>query len=145
MVFNQNDIHDAEKITISFGDALSEGERDKVIQNPESNATGVEKLKNNTNIPEHPQAVHENENMKKELQKSSTIPFPTVPEPQNKTTVKIPDDNDTSEDYGCGQCTRKPKGAYKAMNDGMTAVAAVCDDEEPMDDPLITVVDDNKN
>ena len=145
MIFNQNDIHDAEKITISSGDALSEGKRDKVIQNPEINATGVEKLENNTNIPEHLQAVHENEDMKKELQKSSTIPFLTVPEPQNKTTVEIPDDDDTSKDYWCGQRTRKPKAAYKAMNDGMTAAAAVCDDKDPMDDPFITVVDDDED
>ena len=45
VVFNQNNIHDAKKITISSGDALSEGERDKVIQNPKSNATGVESSK----------------------------------------------------------------------------------------------------
>ena len=36
-------------------------------------------------------------------------------------TSQIPDDNDESDNYGCGQCARKPQGAYKTINDELTA------------------------
>jgi predicted ribonuclease toxin of YeeF-YezG toxin-antitoxin module len=51
VVFNPNNLQDAENITISSGDILSEGERNKVIQNPERNVKLVDKSKNESNIP----------------------------------------------------------------------------------------------
>ena len=76
VVFNQNDLRDTEHINVSSGDTLSEGERNKVIQNPENNAKGVEKLEENS--PEKGDTTHE-------TPEPNTIPFPTVSQPQNRT------------------------------------------------------------
>jgi hypothetical protein len=45
VVFNPNDIQNAENVTISSGDALSEGERNKIIQNPTSNVNDAKKVR----------------------------------------------------------------------------------------------------
>ena len=47
-MFNQNDVHNANTFTISSGDTLSKGERDKVIQNPTSKVNKVEKSESNS-------------------------------------------------------------------------------------------------
>ena len=54
VVFNQEDVQNVDSITISSGDTLSEGEKDKVIQSPESNVNDVEKPENNSSLPAKP-------------------------------------------------------------------------------------------
>ena len=89
VIFNQNDVREAENITISSGDTLSEGEKDKIIQNPESNVKVVEKYKNDSNSPVHHQSEPGNTSTVQEEKESNTIPFPTVPETKNQPKINI--------------------------------------------------------
>ena len=73
IVFNQDDVHDTSEVTISSGDILSEGEKDKVIQNPENGVKTVEKSDNDTSLP-----VQSQSELEKISNNSNTVPFPTA-------------------------------------------------------------------
>jgi hypothetical protein len=85
IVFNPNNLQDAENITISSGDILSEGERNKVIQNSESNVKLVDKSENESNVQNLRQSEPKKDVLVQDLQYSNTVPFPTVSEPEDKT------------------------------------------------------------
>ena len=121
VVFNQNDVCEAENITISSRDTLSEGEKDKIIQNPESNVKVVEKYENNSNSPVHHQSEPRNTSTVQEEKESNTIPFPTVPETENQPKSTSNDDDDLLQ-LGHGQhVAPKPQGVYKKMHFGLVA------------------------
>ena len=55
-------------------DTLSEGERDKVIQNPTSKVNEVEKSESNSNLPSNTQLEPNKDSTTHEDQASNTIP-----------------------------------------------------------------------
>ena len=122
-MFDPDNVQDAESFKIPSGEVLSEGEKDKVIQHPETNVNDAPKQGNNPDLPSQPQSEPENSTIQEE-QESNTIPFPTVSEDQNEgeTNHNEPDD---SEQLGRGKrVPPKPKGMYKKMHGGLVAAAA---------------------
>jgi hypothetical protein len=106
VIFNPDDVQNAETIAISSGDILSEGEKDKVIQNPTSNVKTVENPQNDSNSPHLTRSEDEKEVADKEPEKSNTVPFPTIPEPDNE--AKTIETDDPPQEYGHGKpcCTK---------------------------------------
>ena len=144
VVFNQDDVHNAENITITSGDALAEGEKDKVIQNPESNVKSVENPENDLNLPVQHHSDAEKDATVQDPQDPNTIPFPTVSESENEPKEN-PKDDEQSQEYGHGKrVAPKPQGIYKKMHFGLVAGVA---DAEPLDDgdPLTDPTTSNNN
>ena len=124
IMFNLDNIHDPESFNISSRDVLSEGEKEKVIQNPENEVKTAEKSDNDTDLPSQSQSEPENNSIMQEQQTPNTIPFPTVPEERVDTEANQ-NEPDVSEQYGRGKrVPPKPKGMYKKMHDGLVAAAA---------------------
>ena len=118
VIFNQDDATTHDDMAIIYGEVLSEGEKEKVIQNPQNNATNIEQ---STNEDSEDQQAPEKESEPHQSPKSTnSIHFPTSEEPQNDPD---PEPQDTSQpsnqQYGHGQWARPEKGHYKAMNKGL--------------------------
>ena len=141
MVFNQDDVQNVEKVTISSGDILSEGEKNKVIQNPESNVKTIEKLENDPKIPDQPQPEPEKGDT---AQEPNTIPFPTASEAESKPKTKTAEDDEDPQEFGHGKrVAAKPKGIYKKMHAGVAA--EITHDESLDDENLLTdLLDDHE-
>jgi hypothetical protein len=138
VVFNPNDVQNAENVTIPSGDALSEGERNKIIQNPTSNVNDAEKSENDSNLPIETQPEPNKGNTIQEEEVSNTVPFPTVSEPENEANTEA----EQSQSYGPGRRVQpKPKGIYAKMNGGLVAGVSVTEQLDD-EDPLIELPDD---
>ena len=130
IVFNENDIRTGGGTVLISSNIQSEGERksEKVIQYPEN----LEKAETKSNIANQPEKEPSDETQ--DPNTSSTIPFPSVDDPTNaekESTCK-----DDPQQYGRGQHPRKQKGAYRELNEGLTAAIAHVDDL-PNDDESI--------
>ena len=123
VVFNQNDVRDTNEFIFSSGDVLSEGEKDKIIQNPENEVKDADKQSNDLKSPIHPQSDDQKGYTAQEQLNSNTVPFPTVSEPKNEPVTEIVGDDDAPPEYGRGKRPRKPQGAYREL-DGRRALAA---------------------
>ena len=131
VVFNQDDVHNGEHFSIPSGDTLSEGERDKVIQQAESNVRDGEKLENDSNLPVQPQSEDENPEKAQETDKPNTIPFPTVSESETQPIAEtLEADEEPEPEYGRGKRARKPKGAYRDLDRGKPLTASLALEEE---------------
>ena len=125
IVINQNDVHTTENLTIIHDDALAEGERNKDIQSIPKNPGNVEDT----------ESISENESQQKpdaeepndEPKLSNTIPFPSTTA-ENVQVVPETNTETQPQAYGRGQRPRKAPGEYKALNEGLVAVAAIDDD-----------------
>ena len=119
---------------------MAEGENDKVIQ------PSTDSVKNNKVIQPSPDSTENTENTENtknpdnqiEQQPAETntdntnsVLFPATESSQNiESTSEAPDDNDESQKYGCGHCSRKAPGAYKIINNGLTAALVQIEDLE---------------
>jgi hypothetical protein len=115
VVFNQNDVRVSDA-SVTFSGTQSEGEKDKVIQYPENVVEIPQKDQISDDQPEN-----KTSDDAKDQSTSSTIPFPSIPEPTN---VKEPDDEDPQHQER-SQRSGKFKGTYK----GMTAAVTVLDNK----------------
>lgn len=126
-MFNENDIQTKDgMVSISSG-VQSEGEREskKVIQHPKNRVENLEKADTEQKIDNQPEKEPLDENQ--EANTSSTIPFPSVADPS--TEVHDEDaENEGQQRYGRGQRPRKPKGAYKDINEGLIAAISHFED-----------------
>jgi hypothetical protein len=130
IVFNNDDVQLADDITIIHVEAHSEGKRDKVIQASKNNAKNTEEPKDDN--PED-QQIQENEPEPHQTPESPNFaPLPSINN-QDKFNQKPNDNDQSSQQYGHGQRSRPPKGAFKAINKGL-AVALVIFEEEPNDE-----------
>ena len=69
--------------------------------------------------------------------------FPATKSSQNiESTSEAPDDNDESQKYECGHCSRKAPGAYKTINNGLTAALVQIKDLE-VEDPSAEIMEEN--
>jgi hypothetical protein len=131
VVFNEKDIRTDGTVTFSGG-VQSEGEREKIIHYPENADQTLEKDLISGEQPE-------NKGSEDEQNTSNTIPFPSVPEPN--VEPEIPGD-ENAQQYGRGHRPRKAIGAYKDINEGLTAAIALSKDQIDADDPAPELVDD---
>ena len=125
VVFNEDDVRTGDSTISISGGIQSEGEKEseKVIQYPENKAE--------TEQENDDQPVKEPSDEVQDPNTSSTIPFPSVPDKTNE----VEDENageESPQQYGRGQRPRKQKGAYKEINEGLTA--AIAHFEDPIDD-----------
>ena len=135
VVFNQNDVQTSDDTAIIHGEMQSEGERDKVIQPPQNNVENPENEEPNEQNTQD-RAVEPYQSPKL----SNSIPFPLTPGAQIDLEPEV-NDNDEPQQYGCGQRQRHPVGTYKAMNEGLTAVITLLDDQEAQDDVSVEVLE----
>jgi Reverse transcriptase (RNA-dependent DNA polymerase) len=130
IVFNQDDARTSDDTAIIYGEAQSEGEKDKVIQALQNNNKDLEKPKDKE--PEDQQTSEEELQPYQSPQDSNSIPFPSTDEPQPKLDSQQPDDNPpSSQQYGHGHRTNHWEGHHKAMNEGMVAAIAAFVKEDP--------------
>ena len=105
VVFNENDVlskYPDESLTIGI---QSEGERNKVIQHPDSSSNNIieaEDQANAQNEPNNDSSVDQNE-----PKTPNTVPFPQTPEPAEEA-----ENEEEPNQYGCGHCARKQPGEY---------------------------------
>ena len=97
----------------------SEGEKEKIIQNPENTikCTEDDPIKNTSSEPH----LENNTNLSLDPEAQNTVPFPSTPETSDAISQDpIEDKPDEEPGLGCGrQAQRKPPGAYKPMNGGL--------------------------
>ena len=101
-MFNQNDVHNADTFTISSRDTLSEGERNKFIQNPTTNVNNTEKSESNSNLPSDTQPEPNKDSITQEDQASNTVPFPTASEPKYNAEMEAKGDSEQPQVYRPG-------------------------------------------
>jgi len=118
VVFNGNDIQATESSTTFSVGVQSEGERDKVIQYPENHKEHPKEVQNQQNEPIDESAE------KGDPKTTNTVPFPPIPDP----TVEAENVDEDIQQYGRGHHPRKQQGAYRDMNEGLTAAMAHCED-----------------
>jgi Reverse transcriptase (RNA-dependent DNA polymerase)/gag-polypeptide of LTR copia-type/GAG-pre-integrase domain len=135
VVFNEKDLRGNDGTVMLPGGVQSEGEREKIIHYPETAEANPEKDPVNEDQPE-------NKGSEDEQNASNTIPFPSVPD--RNAEPDTPGDENTQQ-YGRGHRPRKVKGAYKDINDGLTAAVSFSEEQTDVDEPvdLEEVVDDD--
>jgi len=139
IVFNENDVFSTKDYATIPGDVLAEGEKEKIIQHPRNNAENIEKP--DIREASDPQLEHQPVNKHHEPQSSNSVPFPSIPETVVEPESEASDDSQ-SQQYGCGQCPRKPIGAYKDLNNSLTTAVVHCKDLETKNDPLAEIHED---
>ena len=121
VIFNESNVTANNNIHITAGNAVDEGERDKVLQPPASNA-------NTANVPNsapapQPKAPDIALELEPELQNS--VPFPSEQEPAEELLPEPLQEEDPQPELGQGQhIQKKPPGTYKQMAQGLPLLDA---------------------
>ena len=121
VIFNESNVTANNNIHITAGNAVDEGERDKVLQPPASNA-------NTANVPNsapapQPKAPDIALELEPELQNS--VPFPSKQEPAEELLPEPLQEEDPQPELGQGQhIQKKPPGTYKQMAQGLPLLDA---------------------
>ena len=133
VIFNQDDTNTHDDTAIIYGEVLSEGEKEKVIQNSQNSVKDIENPENKE--PEDQQTQEKQLEPHQSPKSTNTVTFPTSKEPQNNLDPEPQDNNQLSDQqYGHGQWARHERGHYKAMNDGLIAAITAIVEESPEDD-----------
>jgi len=90
----------------------------KVIQYPENHKEHPKEVQNQQNEP-----IDESVE-KGDPKTTNTVPFPPIPD----LTVEAENVDEDIQQYGRGHRPRKQQGAYRDMNEGLTAAMAHCED-----------------
>ena len=117
IVFNENDILTVDKTAVISGDTMDEGEKDKVIQSAEKS---VEQKDKDISAQEPEKGEIQTQH---DVQTSNSVPFPSTSEPPDELNVESHPESE-SDHYGRGKRPQKPLGAYKDLNEGLTAAVA---------------------
>ena len=105
VVFNEDDVLTTINIAIISGDALADGERDKIIQNPTNS--------DETNINQ-PEAEAEKADAPPGPEPTSSIPFPSESQPADKPEEVPVEEEDEPPHLGQGDYVqKKPPGVYR--------------------------------
>ena len=91
----------------------SEGEKEKIIQNPENNTKCTEEdpIKNTSSEPH----LENNTNLSVDPEAQNTVPFLSTPE-NSDAILQDPIEDEPDDELGLGhgqQAQRKPPGAYR--------------------------------
>jgi hypothetical protein len=129
-------------MAIIYGEAQSEGKKDKVIQ-ASQNDDDLEESKEKK--PDSQSTMEDKVQLPKNSKSSNTIPFPALnkqsdksdPEPRN-------DDQSSSQNYGHRKRQTPPEETYKAMNEGLAALLTIFQEkDEPANKPVEDFVEDD--
>ena len=131
VVFNDKDVQEKGNQTIILG-VQSEGEKDKIIQHPEN----INEAKNQTEKLDEPQ-----DNEQEESSKTSN-PVPLTPD--HDPQVEPESESEELQQYGRGHRKRMPKGAYRAINEGLTAAIALSENGQDLDCSLLNYNDNSE-
>ena len=113
VVFNDGDV--TGDATAVIPGNLSEGEKEKIIQNPENNTTEDDPIKNTSSEPH----LENNTNLSVDPEAQNTVPFLSTPETSD-AVLQDPIEDEPNDKPGLGRgqwAQRKPPGAYKQMNE----------------------------
>ena len=115
VVFNQDDTNTLKDTAIIYDEVMSEGKKEKIIQNLQNNIKDVEKP---VNEKSEDQETSINRSEPHQRPKSPiNIPLPQSDD-KAESNLKPQDDNQLStQKYRCGQHARPERGHYKAMNE----------------------------
>ena len=112
VVFNESDVTANDNIHITAGDAVDEGERDKIIQPPASNANAAN-APNSTPAPQ-PKVPDVALEPALEPEPQNSVPFPSDQEPAKEPLPEPLQEEDPQPELGQGRCVqKKPPGVYK--------------------------------
>ena len=149
VVFDGSNTKATENPNTSYSDVLAEGENDKVIQ------PSTDSIENDKVIQPSPDSTKNTENTKNpdnqikqqpaetNTDNTNSVLFPATESSQNiESTSEAPDDHDESQKYGCSHRSRKGPGAYKTINDGLTAALAQIKDLE-VEDPSAKIMEED--
>jgi len=136
IVFNTNIVQPSDSSIMVLVGVQSEGEKDKVIQYPENHDENTKEVKNQTNGENKPKNGTSVE--KEDLKSSNSIPFPSASDP----TVEVENEDENLQQYGRGHQPRKQKGAYRYINEGLTAAIAHCEVEGEDNESPLEATDD---
>ena len=118
VVFNESDVTANDNIHITAGDAVDEGERDKVLQPPTSN-TNAANAPNSAPAPQ-PKAPDIAPEPALEPEPQNLVPFPSEQEPAEEPLPEPLQEEDPQPELGQGQrVQKKPPGTYKRMAQGL--------------------------
>jgi len=133
VTFDGNNTKSNENSNTNLGDLLAEGENTDIIQQSPNTAENIQQPNDQQDQPDlTPEtSIDDQDN-------TNSIPFPSNPEPASE----IPNDDEESESYGRGHRTRKAPGAYRAMNDGLTAAIVEVKDLE-IEDSSVEILDED--
>jgi len=118
VTFNKKDVLTTDNSTTISGDVVTEGERDKIIHNINNKPQSNDKLEDQPTNSQQP--IDKPPEPQPDEHPSNSIPFPSLAEPLTEPDLEATKDDDEAS-YGRGQRPRKPKGAYKTMNEGLVA------------------------
>ena len=123
VVFNESNVTTNDNIHITAGDAVDEGERDKVLQPPTSNANAAN-AHNSTPAPQ-PKAPDIAPEPALEPEPQNSVPFPSEQEPAEEPLPEPLQEEDPQPELGRGRhVQKKPPGAYKQMAQGLPPLDA---------------------
>ena len=136
VVFDRSNTKATENPDTSYSDVLAEGENDKVIQPSPDSTKNTENTKNpDKKIKQQPAETN--------TDNTNSVPFPATKSSQNIESIsEAPDNNDKSQKYRCSHHSRKAPGAYKTINDGLTAALAQIEDLE-VEDPSAKIMEED--
>ena len=126
VVFNPDDANSTDDVAIIYGEAQSEGEKQKVIQ---ASPNGTDDVKEPENETTQAESTNEDDPIThQESEPSSSTPNHDVEPPDEPSDAE----SSTPPEYGCGKRARHAKGTYKNLNEGLTAaVSSLNEDETP--------------
>jgi Reverse transcriptase (RNA-dependent DNA polymerase)/gag-polypeptide of LTR copia-type/GAG-pre-integrase domain len=126
VVFNPDDANSTDDVAIIYGEAQSEGEKQKVIQ---ASPNGTDDVKEPENETTQAESTNEEDPITHpESEPSSTTPNHDVEPPDEPSDAE----SSTPPEYGRGKRARHAKGTYKNLNEGLTAaVSSLNEDETP--------------
>ena len=127
IVFNQDDVHTSKETAIIYGETQSEGEINKTIQAPQNNVNEVKKPENEE--PNDQWAQKPVSEPHPSYQPSNSVTFPTKDNFQDESDSETPE----NDQYGHRKRNRPPPGAFKAMNEGTTAITILEDLDNNID------------
>ena len=126
VVFNPDDANSTDDVAIIYGEAQSEGEKQKVIQ---ASPNGTDDVKEPENETTQAESTNEEDPITHpESEPSSTTQNHDVEPPDEPSDAE----SSTPPEYGRGKRARHAKGTYKNLNEGLTAaVSSLNEDETP--------------
>ena len=114
VVFNESNVTANDSIHITAGNAVDEGERDKVLQPPTSNPNATN-APNSTPAPQ-PKAPDVAPEPALEPEPQNSVPFPSEQEPVEEPLPEPLQEENPQPELGWGwHIQKKPPGAYKWM------------------------------
>ena len=123
VVFNESNVTANDNIHITAGDVVDEGERDKVLQPPASNANAAN-APNGAPAPQ-PKVPDIAPEPTLEPEPQNSVPFPSEQEPAEEPLTEPLQEEDPQPELGQGWCVqKKPPGAYKRMAQGLPPLDA---------------------